>query len=117
MSQDLPLVFAPLEPGQHRSGPWNRPLIRTQAAPLDRQLMTAHQARSGNTLASRARDIASPAGRQEIVQHWLEATDRVGRPPVPRSPCAPLCRSRIAAAERELHEMIPDRRTRSATGE
>jgi hypothetical protein len=85
---------------------WDRILARALAPSLDRQLAAGRPPRSSNALAIRARDIVSLATRQELAQLWANVLDQASRPPVPRSPRAPLRRTAVAAAERELREMI-----------
>ena len=87
-------------------GPWDRLLARVRAPSLDRRLAAGCPAGISRALAIRARQIASPAGRRELAQRWDHVLDLAGRPPVPRTPRAPLRRDRIAAAERDVREML-----------
>jgi hypothetical protein len=95
-----------LRPASHDDLPWDRLLARVQAPSLDRQLAAACPPGSSRALAIRARQIVSPAGRRELAQDWEHLLDLGRRLPVPRTPCGPLCRGRIAAAERDVQEML-----------
>jgi hypothetical protein len=101
MTTDQLLRSAP-----HDSRPWDRFRARALAASLDRQLAAGIPAESSRPLGIRARRIVSPAGRREIAEGWDQVLDHGRRPPVPRTPRAPLCRDRLAAAEREVREML-----------
>jgi hypothetical protein len=90
--------------GDHQ--PWNRLLARVRAPSLDRQLLAGCPPGSSRALAIRARQIVSPAGRRGLAQGWEHVLDLGRRPPVPRTPRGPLCRGRIAAAERDVREML-----------
>ena len=85
---------------------WDRILARALAPTLDRQLAAGRPLRSSHTLAIRACGIVSLAARRELAQLWANVLDQASRPPVPRSPRAPLRRAAVAAAARELREMI-----------
>ena len=84
---------------------WERWLARVRAPSLDQQLAAGCPAAS-TLLALRAREIVSPAGRRELAQRWEHVLDQARRPPVPRTPRAPLCRDRITAAEPEVRDML-----------
>ena len=86
--------------------PWDRLLARVRAPSLDRQLVNGCPPGSSRTLAIRARQIVSPAGRRELAQRREHVLDLARRPRVPRTPRGPLCLDRIAAAERDMHEML-----------
>lgn len=86
--------------------PWERFLVRVRAPSLDRQLAAGCPAGTSRVLAIRTRQIASPAGRRELAQWWDHVLDQARRPPAPRTPRAPLCRNRIAAAERDVRAML-----------
>ena len=101
MTNNLLLRSAP-----HGNRPWDRFLARVRAPSLDRQLATESLPGSSRALAIRARRIVSPAGRRELVGGWDHVLDVARRPPVPRTPRGPLCRSRIAAAEGDVREML-----------
>ena len=90
----------------HDSRRWDRWQARVRAPSLDRQLAAGCPAAASRLLALRAREIVSPAGRWELAQHWEHVLDQARRPPVPRTPRAPLCRDRIAAAEADVREML-----------
>lgn len=81
-------------------------MARARAPFLDGQLAAGRPAGTSRILALRAQDIASPAGRRELAQRWAHVLDQARRPPVPRTPRAPLCRDRIAAAEPEVRTML-----------
>jgi hypothetical protein len=95
-----------LRSASHDNRPWDRLLARVRAPSLDRQLAAGCPPGSSRVLAIRAREIASPAARRELAQWWEYVLDQGRRPPVPRTPRAPLCRDRIAAAERDVREML-----------
>jgi hypothetical protein len=86
--------------------PWDRLLAGALAASLDRQLAAGRLPLSGQALAIRGRELATPAARRELAQRWASVLDRVSRPPVPRSPRVPLHRGAVIAAEDDLHAMI-----------
>jgi hypothetical protein len=95
-----------LRPASYDHRPWDRLLARVRAPSLDRQLAAGYPSRPSRALAIRAQEIISPAGRRELAQRWEHVLDLAGRPPVPLTPRAPLCRGRIAAAERDVREML-----------
>jgi len=91
-------------PDVHR--PWDRWLARLSAPFLDGRLSAGYREGTSRVLAFRAQQISSPAGRQELARRWDHVLDQARRPPVPRSPRAPLCRDRVAAAEHDVRAMI-----------
>jgi hypothetical protein len=95
-----------LRPASYDHRPWDRLLARVRAPSLDRQLVAGRPPGSSPALAIRARQIITPAGRRELARRWEHVLDLAGRPPVPRTPRGPLCRGRIAAAERDVQEML-----------
>jgi len=64
------------------------------------------RARISRLLAVRATEITSPEGRRELTQCWDRILHEDRRPPIPRPPNAPLCRDRVAAAERDVRDML-----------
>src|SRR5580704_13296998 len=88
-----------LRSDSHDNRRWHRLLARVQAPSLDCQLAAGCPAGTSRVLAIRGQELASPAGRRELAQGWDHVLDQVRRPSVPRTPRAPLCRDRIAAAE------------------
>jgi hypothetical protein len=86
--------------------PWDRWLTRVSAPFLDGQLAAGYPEGTSRVLAFRAQQICSPAGRRELAGQWAHVLDQARRPPVPRSPRAPLCRDRITAAEPDVQAMI-----------
>jgi hypothetical protein len=86
--------------------PWDRLLADALAPSLDRQLAAGRLPRSGQVLAIRAREIATPAARRKLARRWTNVLDQAGRQPVPRFVRAPLQRGAVIAAERDLHAMI-----------
>jgi len=86
--------------------PWDRWLTRVSAPFLDGQLAAGYPEGTSRVLAFRAQQISSPAGRRELAARWAHVLDQARRPPVPRSPRAPLCRDRIAAAAPDVQAMI-----------
>jgi len=101
MTNNLLLRSAP-----HDYRPWDGFLARVLAPSLDRQLATGSPPGSRRALAVRARRILSPAGRRELTQGWNHVLDLGRRPPVPRTPRGPLCRSRVTAADGDVREML-----------
>jgi hypothetical protein len=101
MTTDLLLRLA-----SYDDRPWDRLLARVRAPSLDRQLAAGRPPESGPALAIRARQIISPAARRELARHWEHVLDLALRPPVPLTRRGPLCRGRIAAAERDAQEML-----------
>ncbi len=95
-----------LRSGSAGNRPWERLLARLRAPSLDRQLAAGCPAGTSPVLAIRARQITSPAGRRELARWWDHVLDQARRPPAPRTPRAPLRRDRIAAAERDVREML-----------
>jgi hypothetical protein len=103
------LVGHPHHPGSFISrsnSPWLRLLVRVLALSLDRQLASGSLAESNRLLAARAESIASLAARRTLAQSWQLLLDQTRRAPVPRSPRASLCRSRIIAAEGDIRAMM-----------
>ena len=90
----------------YRDRPWDRLLARARAASLDRQLAAGRPAAASRALALRAQEITSAAGRRELARCWDHVLEEAFRPPVPRTPRAPLCRDRIAAAELSVRDML-----------
>jgi len=86
--------------------PWDRWLTRVSAPFLDGQLAAGYREGTSRILAFRAQQICSSAGRRELAGQWAHVLDQARRPPVPRSPRAPLCRDRIAAAAPDVQAMI-----------
>ena len=90
----------------HGYRPWDRWLTRVSASFLDGQLAAGYPEGTSRVRAFRAQQICSPAGRRELAGQWAHILDQARRPPVPRSPRAPLCRDRIAAAVPDVQAMI-----------
>jgi hypothetical protein len=101
MTSDLLLRSA-----SHDARPWDCLLARLRAPSLDRQIAAGCPPATSRLLAIRARQIVSPAGRRGLAQGWEHVLDLARRPPVPRPPRGPLCRDRIAAAERDVRGML-----------
>jgi hypothetical protein len=95
-----------LRPNSHDNRRWHRLLARGQAPSLDCQLAAGCPAGTNRVLAIRSQELTSPAGRRELARCWDHVLDQGGRPSVPRTPRAPLCRDRIAAAECDVREML-----------
>lgn len=95
-----------LRPASHDNRRWHRLLARVQAPSLDCQLAAGCPAGTSQVLALRAQELTAPAGRRELARRWDHVLDLAHRPPVPRTPRGPLCRDRIAAAERDVREML-----------
>jgi hypothetical protein len=95
-----------LRSAPHGNRPWDRFLARVRAPSLDRRLTAGSPPGSSWPLAIRARRILLPAGRRELARDWNHVLDLSRRPPVPRTPRGPLLRSRIAAAEGDVREML-----------
>jgi hypothetical protein len=95
-----------LRSAPHDDRPWDRLLARVLSGSLDRQLASGCPAGTSRALAIRAREITSAARRRELAQRWDHVLDQARRPAVPRTPRAPLCRDRVAAAEPDVREMI-----------
>lgn len=89
-----------------RDRPWDRLLARARAASLDRQLAAGRPAAASRALARRAQEITSAPGRRELARCWDHVLEETFRPPVPRTPRAPLCRDHIAAAEHSVRDML-----------
>ncbi|MGH3301688.1 MAG: hypothetical protein ACRDOK_08415 [Streptosporangiaceae bacterium] len=102
------LLYQPAahDPAPKHERPWDRLLARALASSLDRQLAAGPPPRSSDALAIRAREIVSPAARRKLAQRWVNVLDQASRRPVPLSPRAPLRRSAVIAAGRDLREMI-----------
>ena len=85
---------------------WDRWLTRAYAPSLDSRLAAGWPPATSRLLAARAQELTSPAGRGELVRGWGHVLRRARQPAVPRTPRAPLCRDRIAAAEGEVRTML-----------
>jgi hypothetical protein len=85
---------------------WDRWLARAYAPSLDSQLAAGWPPATSRLLAIRAQEITSPAVRGDLVRGWGYVLSRARRPAVPRTPRAPLCRDRVAAAEGDLRTML-----------
>jgi hypothetical protein len=90
-----------LRPASGDHLPWDCLLARVRAPSLDRQLAAGCPPGSGRALAIHARQIISPAGQRGLARRWEDVLDLARRTPTPRTPHGPLCRGRIAAAERD----------------
>ncbi len=86
--------------------PWDRLLAGALAPSLDRQLAAGRPPRSSQTLAIRAREIATPTARRELARRWTNVLDQASRQSVPRFVRAPLQRDAVIAGQQDLHEMI-----------
>jgi hypothetical protein len=106
MKPDLLTRSAPHDSSHDHARPWDRFIARLLASPLDHQLATGHPPQSSRALAIRARQIVSPARRRALAKNWSHVLDRAVQPVVPLTPRAPLCRGAVAAAERDVREMI-----------
>jgi hypothetical protein len=116
MKPDVLLRTVPHDSGTDHGRPLDRLAARLLAPSLDRQLATGRPPHSSRTLASRtlasralamrARQIVSPAGRSGLARNWIRVMDVAVRPPVPLPLHGPLCRGAVAAAERDVREMI-----------
>ena len=87
-------------------GPWDRFVASMLASSLDRKLAAGQLPRSSAALAIRAQQIVSPTARRELIRNWIHVLNLARRSPVPISSRGPLCRGAVAAAEREVREMI-----------
>jgi hypothetical protein len=101
MTAKLPFRSAP-----HAGRPWDRFLARALASSLDRELAAGCPPGLSRTLAIHAQQITSPAGRRGLAASWERALVQASRPPALRTPLAPLCRDRIAAAEGDVRELL-----------
>ncbi len=106
MNSEVLLRPAPHDSAPDHGRPWDRFAARVLAPSLDRQLATGRPPQSSRALATRARQIVSPAKRRELAQHWIHVLDLAVRPPVPLPLRGPLRRGAVVAAERDMHEMI-----------
>lgn len=95
-----------LRSADHDTRPWDRLLARMQAPSLDCQLAARRRARTSRLLVIRATEITSPGGRRDLTECQDHFLHEARRPPIPRTPRAPLCRDRIAAAERDVRDML-----------
>ncbi len=84
----------------------DRWLARACAPSLDSQLAAGWPPGTSRLLAIRAQELTSPAGRGDLIRGWGYVLDRARQPAVPRTPRAPLCRDRIAAAESDVRTML-----------
>lgn len=97
---------APYDSAPDHYRPWDRFAARLLAPSLDRQLAAGRPPQSSRPLAIRARHIVSSAGRRELAKHWIHVMDLAAGPLVPLPLRGPLCRGDVAAAERDVGEMI-----------
>ena len=81
----------------------DRVLARVFGASLDRLLAAGHAAESDRLLAARAQHIVSLPRRHALARDWEHLLDVARRAP---APAVPLCRDRIAAAERRIRELV-----------
>jgi hypothetical protein len=81
-----------------------RVAARVLGASLDRQLAAGCPARSEPVLAARARRLASPAARRQIIRGWNNVLRQAGRPPF--MPRPPLCRDKVIAAEPDVRYLL-----------
>lgn len=100
------ITSPPLRPVSQDSRSWDRLLARVRAPFLDSQLAAGRSPRASRLMAIRAQEITSPAGRQVLVRQWVHVLDRARRPPPASTPCAPLQRDHINAAESDIRTML-----------
>jgi hypothetical protein len=81
----------------------DRVLARVLGASLDRRLAGGDLA-GQPVLAARARYLASPAGRRQIVRGWNNVLREARRPPF--MPRPPLSRDQVIAAEPEVRYLL-----------
>jgi hypothetical protein len=106
MKPDVLLPSAPYDSAPDRGRPWDRFTGRLLAPSLDRELAAGRPPQSSRALADRARQIVSPAGRRKLAQNWIHVVNLSVRPPVPLPLHGTLRRGAVAAAERDVREMI-----------
>jgi hypothetical protein len=90
--------------GRERS--WDRLQARALTRSLDRLPAAGRPLHSSQALDIRGRAIVSLPARRALTKRWLNVLDQASRPPVPRSPHAPLRRAAILAAGQDLRAMI-----------
>jgi len=100
MNQEL-LLHTPRPEGLR-----DRLMTRMLAPSLDHQLAAGSSPSASRTLAIRAQQLVSPAGRQELARRWMAVMDLAGQPAVALTARAPLCRGALLAAERDVRAMI-----------
>lgn len=86
--------------------PWDRVLARALAPRLDAELAAGCPAGFSRPLAIRAERIVSTAGRRELAHAWEHVLAEASRPPAALSTRWPLRHTRVAAAERDMREML-----------
>lgn len=106
LPQSAPGNSAPSNSAPEQCRPWDRLAVHLLGPSLDRQLATGRPPQSSWALAFRARQIVSPACCCELAQYWIHVLDLAGRPPVPQPLHGTLRRGAVAAAERDVREMI-----------
>jgi hypothetical protein len=84
----------------------DRLLARALGASLDRQLAAGEPAQGRPAGAARARYLASPAGRRQVIQGWNALLRRARTPARRPAQPTPLCRERIIAAEADVRYLL-----------
>jgi hypothetical protein len=103
------LIADPQRPGLYVATPnrlWTRLRARLFSASLDHQLAEGRSPEANRLLAARAAQLVAPSTCRALARDLEHLIDQARRPPVPRSPRAPLCRRRLLAAEPEVREAL-----------
>jgi hypothetical protein len=84
---------------------WVRLGARLFASSLDTKLAAGEHPAASHLLAARAQHLASAQYRRGLADSWLDLLIEVRRPRSPFDPMVPLVRSRVLAAEAQIHAL------------
>jgi hypothetical protein len=84
---------------------WVRLGARLFASSLDTKLAAGEHPATSHLLAARAQQLASAQYRRGLADSWLDLLIEVRRPRRPFDPMVPLVRSRVLAAEAQIHAL------------
>jgi hypothetical protein len=87
------------------ASPWIRLAAQLLAGSLDTKLAAGQHPASSHLLAARAQQLASPQYRRGLSDSWLNLLVEVRRPRSAFDPGVPLVRSRVLAAEGQIHAL------------
>ena len=86
--------------------PWAGVLARLRAQRLDAELSAGYPPDASQLHSIRAETLVSPRYRSALAKGWENLLVTARRPRSPRDPRPPIARMAIAAAEREIVELV-----------
>jgi hypothetical protein len=83
---------------------FGRAVTRLRGFSLDARIAAGTAPETSWLLAARARTLVSPQEREQLARNWAHLASRAAAPAQP-GPRAPVCRSHVLAAWREISEL------------